>query len=246
MITAIIQARMNSTRLPGKVLMDICGKPMLQRVIDRVKESKLIDEIIIATGNNPSDRPIINFISGSGDKTTFRGRHTSGKSFTYLKDGIKGFCGSETDVLDRYFEAAIAHSCMNIVRITSDCPLIDPQVIDTTIKYHLDGGYDYTSNIGSYPDGLDTEVLSYKTLDRAWKEATDPYDREHVTSYIRSHPELFKIGRLESGEDFSHLKLSVDTVEDLEFVKWLYGKLENKFYLEDILKLLEEEKNVKI
>ena len=231
MIAAIIQARLSSTRLPGKVLMDIEGKPMLLRVIDQVAQALLVEDVIIATSVNST--AIVSFIREIGD----------GKSHSYIKkkDGIKCFCGSENDVLERYFEIATILSCSIIVRITSDCPLIDPEVIDKTIKKYLDNSYDYVSTVGTYPDGLDVEVFSYKTLKQAWEEATNPYDREHVTPYIRNHPKIFKIGQLESGQDFSNLKLSVDTIKDLEFVRKIYKGLGNNFYLKDVLKLLGRE-----
>ena len=225
MIVAIIQARMSSQRLPGKVLMDISGKPMLQHIIDRVNEAKLINDIVIATTTKEEDKSIIQLIADNG---------------------MKGYRGSELDVLDRYYQTVARYKRIGrtsnintIVRITSDCPLIDPRIIDKTIEFYLNGNFDYVSNVETYPDGLDTEVFSYNALAKTWKEAKEPRDREHVTSYICSHPKKFKVGLLESGQDFSKYKWSVDTIEDLEFARTIYRKLGNKFYMEDILKLLE-------
>lgn len=213
MIVAIIQARLSSARLPGKVLMDICGKPMLQRIIERVKKSKLIDDIIIAIPKK--DEALVSW-------------------FNYKTK--RYFLGSENDVLDRFYRAAPLDS--TIVRLTADCPLIDPEIIDRTIQYFLDHDIDYIYNLPPYPDGLDTEVFNYKTLVKTWKEAEDSYDREHVTTYIRRHPELFRIGNL-AGEDISHLKWSVDELRGLNFVRQVYQHLGEDFHLRDILKLIK-------
>ena len=219
---AIIQARIGSTRLPRKVLMEINGKPMLWHIINRVKQSKLINDIVVATTTNDEDKAIINLVRQSG---------------------VKGFRGSENDVLDRYYQTVaimrLSHSrhIDAIVRITSDCPLIDPKVIDKTIGLFQTGNYDYVSNTGTYPDGLDTEVFSFDALRKAWVEAIDPYDREHVTPYIINHPGLFRIGKL--GKYINRFKWSVDTEQDLEFVRWIYQELGDNFHLEDIIELLK-------
>ena len=214
MIAAIIQARIGSSRLPGKVLMDIEGKPMLQRVIERVKESRLTNAVLVAT----PDWDIIKFCNSLG---------------------VKNYMGSEYDVLSRYLHTAIFYSIDIIVRITADCPLIDPEIIDKTIRYYLNNSFDYVSN--TYPDGLDTEVFSITTLRRA-QEATKlyDYDREHVVPYMIRN---FKVGKLESGQDFSKYHWSVDTAEDLEFVRWVYRELGENFHLDDIVKLIKEARN---
>ena len=217
MIVAIIQARMKSTRLPGKVLMDIEGKPMLQRVIERVKESKLIDEIIVAIPYENYNQ-LVQLI---------------------MKCKVLRYAGSSNNVLDRFYQA-VPPEATTIVRITSDCPLIDPEVIDKTIQYFLDNDIDYIYNLPPYPDGLDTEVFSYRALEKSWLEATSDYDKEHVTTYIRNHPEIFRIGKLNYERDLSHFKWSVDTEKDLEFVRQTYQKLGDEFHLQDILNLVEE------
>ena len=219
MIVAIIQARIGSTRLPSKVLMNIGGKPMLQRVIERVKESKLISEIIVAIPYEDYSQlvPLI------------------------LKCKVLHYCGSSNNVLDRIYQATPPEATA-IVRITSDCPLIDPEVIDKAIQYFLDNDIDYIYNLPPYPDGLDTEVFSYGTLEKAWLEVTGDYDKEHVTTYIRSHPELFKIGKLDYERDLSYLKWSVDELKDLEFARQVYQKLGDNFHFEDILNLIKEQK----
>jgi len=215
-IVAIIQARMGSTRLPGKVLMDIEGKPMLVRVIERVKESKLVNTTIVAM-------PRKDYY----ELAPLAVRYGNGYSL-----------GSENDVLGRYYKSVYPNWDI-IVRITSDCPLIDPKVVDKAIQYYLNNEYEYIDTIGTYPDGLDTEVFSYNILKETYLRATDAYDREHVTPYMIKN---FNVGKLESGQDFSKYHWSVDTAEDLEFVRWVYRKLGDKFYLEDILNLLKEEK----
>ena len=218
-VVAIIQARMGSTRLPSKVLMDINGRPMLQRVIDRVNQSQLVNDIVIVTTKKSSDRPIVDL---------------------GMKNDISVYVGKEFDVLDRYYCATVAYNIDTIVRITSDCPLIDPKVIDKSIKYFLNNGFDYVTNTGYYPDGLDTEVFSHNTLTRTWMEATAPYDREHVTSYICRYPKIFKIGKVRKHRTkLPNYRWSVDTVKDLEFVRWVYRELGDKFHLNDIIKLLE-------
>ena len=220
MIVAIIQARFNSTRLPGKVLMDIEGKPMLQRVIERVAKSKLIDHIIVALPWREEDYNWLVPLTIKCGVSHYLHRHYS-----------------EDDVLGRYYQACPSDA-RAVVRITSDCPLIDPRVIDRTIQYFLDNDIDYIYNLPPYPDGLDTEVFSYEALVKTYNEVTEPYDREHVTTYIRSHPELFRIGRLE-GKGLS-LKWSVDTIDDLIFARRVYHILGEEFDFEDILKLEEK------
>src|SRR5215470_15506655 len=166
-VVAIIQARMGSTRLPGKVLLDIAGQPMLGRVISRVCRAKTIEQIVVATSTAAADDAVSAFCA---------------------ERGIVCFRGSETDVLDRYYQAARLVQAKTIVRITADCPLLDPEVIDLTVSRFLEGGWDYISNVNppTFPDGLDTEVFSFAALERAWREATSVTHREHVTPYLRT------------------------------------------------------------
>ena len=216
-IGAIIQARLGSTRLPNKVLMDIEGKPMLQRVIDRVRESEYIDSIAIAVPS--SDQELAQLAMGSGI-------------------GFFAHDGDENDVLDRYYRAASFYKADPIVRITADCPLIDPQVIDKVIERYLTGHFDYVSNMDFYPDGLDTEVFSSDALRIAWVKAETPRDREHVTSYMYSNPELLRIGSIRYKRKLPYYHWSVNVQKDLDFVRWVYQKLGDRFYLEDILELV--------
>jgi spore coat polysaccharide biosynthesis protein SpsF len=172
-VVAIIQARMGSSRLPGKVLTDICGETMLARVVDRVRRSKLINEVMVATTDQAADDAIV----------------AECKKFS-----VPVSRGDQDDVLSRYFRAAQLSKAEIVVRITSDCPLIDPEVVDKTIAAFLEKRPDYASNClqRTYPRGLDTEVISFTALSRAWQIAHKSYEREHVTPYIIEHPEDFK------------------------------------------------------
>jgi spore coat polysaccharide biosynthesis protein SpsF len=235
-IVAIIQARLGSTRLPGKVLKPILGKPMLWHMINRVNKSKLIDKIIVATTNNPKDKKIINFCR---------------------KNNINVFQGSEENVLERFYSAAQNEKADICIRATADCPLIDPKIIDETIKKFMDGKYDYVAvatgagvakeKTNKFPDGLDCEVFSFKVLEKAYKEATSSIEKEHVTFYIWKRSNQFKIGKLESPKDYSKLRFVVDHKNDLKFVRTIYKNLYPKkeiFLLPDIIKFIMKNPNV--
>ncbi len=225
-VVAIIQARMGSTRLTGKVMKNIVGKPMLGHIIDRLKKTQLINEIIIATTKNKSNL-ILKLAQEYRTET---------------------FIGSEEDVLDRYYQAAQKCKAGVIVRITSDCPLIDPKVIDKVIGYYLKRkkNLDYVTNtlIRSYPRGLDVEVFSLNAIKKAWHEAKEPYQREHVTPYIYEHPEIFRLANIKINKDLSHLRWTVDEKKDLEFVREVYRELYKKdeiFHMQDVINLLNNE-----
>ena len=223
-IVSIIQARMGSTRLLGKVMRDIVGKPMLWHVINRVKHAKRLNDIVIATTTLNEDKQILELAS---------------------EMGVRSYAGSEDDVLDRYYQAAIIHKADVIVRITADCPLIDPNVIDRAIEFYLNHDFDYvcTGIEPTYPDGLDTEVFSFNALERAWKEATLASEGEHVTPYIKKNPQIFSIKNLENDKDLSYMRWTVDEERDLEFVREIYKRLYVNgriFYMEDILNLLKK------
>ena len=221
-VVAIIQARMGSTRLPGKVLKEIVGKPMLWHVINRVKHAKELDDIVIATTDLKEDTQILDIAS---------------------EIGVKTYAGSENDVLDRYYQTAIMSNADVIVRITADCPLADPNVIDNVIRYYRTNDFDYvsTSIKPTFPDGIDVEVFSFASLKKAWDEAKLASEREHVTPYIWKNPNIFKIKNYENDSDISYLRWSVDEESDLEFVRAIYSKLYVKdklYYMEDVLNLL--------
>jgi len=205
MLAAIIQARMGSTRLPGKTLAEVGGKPLIQHLVDRVRTSRFVAEVIIATTDRVEDDALVRFAE---------------------RRGLKYFRGSEQDVLDRIYRAAAHYGVKHIVRVTPDCPLLDPRVMDRVIEVYQSGQYDYVSNTlqYSYPDGLDVEVFSFAALERAWKEAQLPSEREHVTTYIR-HSDQFRPFNVESPVNVGHLKWSVDTEADLAFVRSVFARL---------------------
>lgn len=225
-IIAIIQARMGSKRLPGKVLIEIEGYPILWHVVKRVSLARTIQKVIVATSTDPQDNAIVNFCA---------------------KNGIECFRGSEWDVLDRFYQAAKRYQADAIVRITGDCPLIDPQIIDKVVNAYCEGDYDYVSNTlyYTYPDGLDTEIFSFATLKAAWQEATLLSDREHVTPYIiRSG--RFRCYNVESEIDISSraLRFTVDEPADLAFVRAIYSRFfseKRDFTFHDVLNLLDKE-----
>ena len=230
MIAAIIQARMSSTRLPNKTLMNILGKPLLWHVLERIKKSKLIDKIVIATTFNPKDKAIVDFANNYN---------------------VEVFQGDENDVLDRFYNVARKIKTDTIVRITPDCPLICPEIIDKVISEYLKGGYDYVTNslLYTYPDGCDVEVFSFEALEKAWKESKDPIEREHVTPYIRNSGR-FKIKNVENENpvDPNEYKWSVDRIEDLKFVREVYKHLYKDgriFTYKEIMALLEKYPEIK-
>ena len=222
MTTAIIQARMSSTRLPGKVLLDLAGEPMLARVVARTKRAKTIDRTIVATTVEPEDEPIVALCRARGWAVSR---------------------GSRDDVLDRYYQAAVADGADPIVRITSDCPLIDPGVIDRVVR-QLTAGVDYASNINptrSFPRGLDVEVFTFASLAAAWGEASDSSSREHVTPFLYRHPERFRIALVESERpEAADHRWSVDTPEDYELMRRILARFgDQKFGWLDVLELLD-------
>ena len=223
-IVAIIQARMGSTRLPGKVLRNICDRTMLARVVQRTTCSELIDQIVVATTTKISDDPIV---------------------IECDRLSVPVFRGDEQDVLDRYYQAAIAYNAEAIVRITSDCPLIEPEVVDRVIQALLNEHPDYASNSieNTYPRGLDAEVMTMKALTKAWQKATEPYQRIHVTPYIYQNPDQFKLFSVMNETDYSYYRWTVDTQEDLDFVRAIYSRLGNidMFTWKDVLAILEKE-----
>lgn len=223
-VVAIIQARMGSTRLPGKVLKDLEGKTMLARVVERVCRATLINDVLVATTDGKADDVIVQ---------------------ECRKAAAQVFRGDENDVLDRYFRAAQLTKAEAVVRITSDCPLIDPQVTDKTVRAFLDQQPDYASNVQvrTYPRGLDTEVMTVQALERAWRLANKPYERTHVTPYIYEHPGDFKLLSVTGEVDYSSHRWTVDTPEDLEFVRAIYARLNDRGHFggPDILELLERE-----
>ncbi|MCK4858639.1 MAG: glycosyltransferase family protein, partial [candidate division Zixibacteria bacterium] len=202
MITAIIvQARMRSKRLPGKVLKTVLGKSLLEYQTERLRRVTLADKIIIATTTNTTDQPLVEFCQ---------------------QHSLPCFRGSEEDVLGRYCGAAASHEVDVIVRVTADCPLIDPKVIDKVIRCYLDsqGSFDFVSNTlaRTYPRGMDCEVFPALLLEEIEREATAPPDREHVTPFFYRHPDRYRLGNVTHESDQSRHRWTVDTHEDLELI----------------------------
>ena len=227
-VVAIIQARMGSSRLPGKSLAEIEKRPMLWHVIDRVKRATLVDRVVVATSTASAD-DVIEKMCRENDVSCYR--------------------GSENDVLDRFYGAARGERASQVVRITADCPLIDPEVIDRVVRRFQRGDLDYASNamVRSYPDGLDTEIFSFPALERAWHEAGKASEREHVTPYLRS--DKFRIANIENDHLESsvlHCRWTVDEQEDLDFVRAVYGAFRGKkiFLMKDILQLIRDQPEI--
>ncbi|ERK28533.1 cytidylyltransferase domain-containing protein [Clostridium intestinale] len=221
-IVCIVQARVGSTRLPRKVLKKICGKTILEHDIDRLKRVKNIDKIVIATTTEKKDIEIVNETN---------------------RLGITCFRGSEKDVLSRYYYAAKENNADIVVRITSDCPLLDCRITENTINYYLENSYDYVSNTleRTLPRGLDTEVFSFNILEKAFNEAILDRDREHVTSYIYTSKDKFSLGSYRFSKDYSNHRWTLDTEEDFNFISCIYNELykKNKYFdMNDILNLL--------
>jgi spore coat polysaccharide biosynthesis protein SpsF len=220
----IVQARMTSTRLPGKVMKIVCGKPLLEHLVDRLKRVKCADQIVIATTVNETEDIIVDLCK---------------------KLDISYFRGSEEDVLGRYYETAVKYEGDVIIRITSDCPVIDPDVVDYLIDFYMNNlkKYDYVSNIleRTYPKGMDAEITSFDTLKEAHFNAYDPFDRENVTPFIKKRPQQFRLYNILYKTDMSRCRWTVDTPEDLELITKIYDALYYKnplFSLNDILDLM--------
>lgn len=223
-VVAIIQARMGSTRLPGKALMDLGGETVLARVVSRLRRAMLIDEVLVATTDSGADDGIV-------------------RECQRLE--IPAFRGSENDVLDRYYQAARASAADTVVRITSDCPVIDPQLVDETIRVFHRQHADYASNAlsRSYPRGLDTEVFTMRALEQAWRDSHQPYEREHVTPYLYEHPELFRLISHCGQTDYSQYRWTLDTAEDLTLLRAIYARFSNRddFGWREVIQLMEQE-----
>lgn len=218
----IIQARTGSSRLSGKVLKSIEGKTVLEHVVSRAKKSSMISDVVVATTIEKSDLQIVRLCA---------------------EQGIRVFCGSEDDVLDRFYQCAKLLKPDNVIRITSDCPMIDPAIIDMVIQEHIDQKADYTSNslTESYPDGEDVEVFKFSALTTAWHESALKSEREHVTPYIKKHNEIFKLFSVVSETDFSSKRWTLDKQKDFDFISIIFKALYNNnnyFGMNDILAFL--------
>ncbi len=246
---AIIQARLQSSRLPGKVLKDIAGRPMLERVVARTQRARTLDEVLVATSTDASDDAVAAFCASMG---------------------IPCARGSLLDVLDRYYQAARQSHAEVVVRVTADCPVIDPALIDQVVDVFREGGFDFACNrlpppfTRSFPIGLDVEVCTMAALERAWREADQPFQREHVMPYLYegvqmsdrrpfghatlrlatgTSPRGFRIAQLHHEPDYGHYRWTVDTPEDLEFIRQVYARFggREEFSWQDVLALVQRE-----
>ncbi len=228
-VLAIVQARMSSTRLPGKVLKPLAGKPMLARQLERIARARLVDKLVVATSAEASDDPIAVVCAGLG---------------------IACFRGSLADVLGRFIGAAEAFGPpQHIVRLTGDCPLTDPAIVDAAIALHLANGVDYTSNgvQRTYPDGLDVEVMTFVALARAACEASEPFEREHVTPRLYRRTDLFSQQPLLNPVDLAELRWTVDNAKDFEFAEKVFQELlplNPDFGWREVLALVQEKPEI--
>jgi len=224
MIDCIIQARMGSSRLPGKTLMELENKKTtLDFVIEQLSFSKFINRVVIATTSLDEDNVIEQKVKSLG---------------------INCFRGSEMDVLDRYYRCAKEFEMKTIVRITADCPIIDPTIVDKVIEQFQSGNYDYAANIifRTYPVGTDTEIFSFNSLEKCWNEAKQPSEREHVTPFMRNKNSNFKIENIQNDQDLSHLRWTLDLKEDLILIREIVSKIKNRPILtSDVLDLFSKE-----
>lgn len=225
MIIAILQARMSSSRLPGKVLKPILDRPMLQHQVERLRRAETVDVLVVATSDRPSDDPLAELCAAIG---------------------VDVFRGSLDDVLDRFHRCATAHGADQVVRLTGDCPLADPELVDALVRFHLDGDFDYSANCRppTLPDGLDAEIFTMEALGRAHAGATTSHEREHVVPYIINRPGDFAMGNWSlDGEDHSGLRWTVDEPEDLVFVRAVFEALypgNPAFTWRDVLRLVRQ------
>lgn len=225
-VAIIIQARMTSNRLPGKVLLEVLGKPLLTYQIERLQRVALADKIVIATTVNPQDDPIAELAE---------------------RLGVTVFRGPEDDVLGRYYGAAKAVAADVIVRVTADCPINDPEIINSVIAYYLERQPNLdlasTSLQSTYPRGISAGAFSFDCLEQAYNEATHPSEREHVTMFIHWRPERFRLAYLNNDEDYSRYRWTVDTIEDFQLIKTIIEKLypsNPAFGWKDVLHLMEQ------
>jgi spore coat polysaccharide biosynthesis protein SpsF len=231
-IVTVIQARTGSSRLPKKVLLSICGKSLLIRMVERVNNARLAGRIVIATSTNGEDDPIEELCAS---------------------EGLDCFRGNPTDLLDRHYKAGLHYGADAVAKIPSDCPLIDPTIIDKVYTHYLSGDFDYVSNLhpASYPDGNDVEIFSFAALESAWKEAEKNFEREHTTPFFWERPERFRLGNVkwETRQDFSSShRFTIDYEEDYIFIRTVFDELYSKkpdFGLYDILRLLDEKPYIK-
>ena len=220
----IIQARMSSTRLPGKVLLPLAGREVLAHVLARLACCQTLDEVVLATSSDASDDVLAQWCNTRG---------------------VSVFRGSLQDVLDRYYQCAVESRADAVVRITADCPALDPTIVDEVVRSFQAGRYDLFYLGGEFPDGLDCAVFSFAALERAWREAALPSEREHVGPYVVKHPEWFRVGSLEKFKGLAHHRWTLDEPRDLVFLQSVFERLQRPdgqpFLTQDVLDLVERE-----
>jgi spore coat polysaccharide biosynthesis protein SpsF len=230
-IVTVIQARTGSSRFPNKVMMDILGRPLLLRMLERVEASHLKGTAVVATTTEAEDDKIEDLCG---------------------QNNIHCYRGNKLDLLDRHYQAGKLFSADAVVKIPSDCPLIDSHVINRVLQYFLENDFDYVSNLhpATYPDGNDVEVMTFGALEKAWKEADKKFEREHTTPYLWENPDKFKIGNvaLEKGLDYSMSdRWTIDYPEDYQFIKTIYGHLYPRnpnFGLQEIIDLTSKKPDI--
>lgn len=226
-VVAIIQARMASSRLPGKVLADLGDQPVLAWMVRRAQRARLVDKVVVATTSDPSDDPVVAFCE---------------------QQGCASFRGDMHDVLDRYYQAARQHGADVIVRLTGDCPLIDTGMLDDNIQTFLgaDPPLDFAANrlpmARTVPIGLDTEICTFAALETAWREAEQPHQREHVMPYFYEHVARFRILHIEHKPNYGHLRWTIDTPEDLALLRRIVAHFEGRddFSWLEVIALFEQ------
>ena len=226
-IIGLIQARMQSKRLPGKVMLEILGKPMLWHIYNRLTKCKFLDQVVVSTGEYDKNTDICEFA---------------------YHNNIPIYIGNETDLIDRLYKTAMKFDASAITRITADCPLVDPIIVDRLAREFIDtrGKYDIITNckIRTFPHGLDVEIYSVNILEKMWKEIREPELREWFPFYINKNPHFFRIKNIANDVDLSNLRWTVDYPEDFEFVKQVYKNLYkegNTFSMQDVLDLLSKQ-----
>lgn len=226
-VVAIIQARMSSSRLPEKVLLPLAGKPVIHNIVERLSFCKNLNNKIVATSLDPSDDPLFDYCTNIG---------------------ITCFRGQLEDVLDRYYRAAKIYNADVVVRITGDCPVIDPIIVDAVICGFLSGKYDYYGLAGEFPDGLDCTAISFAALEQAWKKAKLISEREHVGPFIENNPQLFKTGGLVLFEGLEKERWTLDTIDDYEVLVAIFNELydpDKPFLTHEILDFLNSNMEIK-
>lgn len=225
-VVALIQCRMGSTRLPQKVMMDLQGKPVIGKIHDRLKYCKTVDQTVICTADTPQNEPIVKYAQ---------------------ENGLDWHAGSENDLVDRVYQMAKRFGADVVVRVTADCPLVDPQLVDQLVQAYLDDPtLEYITNIlpPTYPDGLDLDVISFRALEKLWNRSRgDAFKSEWINHDLRNNPDVYKTKKFNLDRDLSSMRWTVDYPEDMELIREIFKRLSPNgevFYMDDILKLLEE------